>query len=74
MKKKPDSLQTTIETTLAQLLNPHCGLTAEAKDEKRKDLLLAIKWQSVKLKMDTGEWGAGFGDKVDETEETDDDE
>lgn len=69
MKKKPDPLPATIEKALADLLQEK-DLDADAK---RKNLLLAIKWQAVKSKMDDGGWGAGFGDKDAEPEEVDDD-
>lgn len=58
--KKSDKLQTKIEKTLADLLSGTSKLTAEEKAEARSNVMLAIKWQAVKLKMDDKEWGSGF--------------
>jgi hypothetical protein len=58
--KKSDKLQAKIEKTLADLLSGTSKLSAEEKAEARSNVLLAIKWQSVKLKMEDDKWGSGF--------------
>ncbi len=58
--KKADKLVATIEATLADLLSDKSTLTNEQKEEKRKDVLLAIKWQAVKIKIEDGDWGKGL--------------
>lgn len=63
--KKNDTLPGTIEKSLTDLLNDK----DTDSDTKRKNLLLAIKWQAVKAKMDDGDWGAGFGKKGEGDEE-----
>ena len=56
--KKRDHLQNKIEKSLADLLDGK--IDAEKKEELRRDVLLAIKWQAVKLKMEDEQWGSGF--------------
>lgn len=58
--KKSDKLQATIEKTLAELLGGKSTKTAEEKAEMRSNVMLAIKWQSVKLKINDDDWGSGF--------------
>ena len=71
--KKPDKLQTTIERTLADLLGGKSKMTAEEKEEARRNVMLAIKWQSVKLKINDDDWGSGFSKGGKEDAGNDDD-
>lgn len=65
---KADQLQKKIEAALTDLLSDKCKLDDEQKKELRSNVLLAIKWQAVKLKMEDSSWGSGFGNGKDDTE------
>lgn len=58
--KPIDRLQAKIDRALNELLDGKSKKTTEEKDDLRKDVLLAIKWQAVKLKIQDDAWGSGF--------------
>ncbi len=58
--KKSDDLEASIEKGLTDLLSGKSTKTADDKEELRRNILLAIKWQAVKLKKSEGGWGSGF--------------
>jgi len=58
--KKTDNLEASIEKGLKLLLNGNSTKTDAEKEELRRNILLAIKWQAVKLKKSEGGWGSGF--------------
>lgn len=68
-----DALTRKIEQGLAELIGGKSKKTKEEKDELRATILLAIKWQGVKARQDRGEWGSGFKNGQDTSEELDDD-
>jgi hypothetical protein len=57
---KVDRLEQQIEKGLSELLSEKSKKSADDKEELRKNILLAIKWQAVKAKKADNEWGAGF--------------
>jgi hypothetical protein len=60
---KVDRLEQQIEKGLTELLSEKSKKNADDKEELRKNILLAIKWQAVKAKKMDNEWGAGFRNK-----------
>jgi hypothetical protein len=60
MKKPADNLEAAIEKSLTELLGGKSEKSKEEKDELRSNVLLAIKWQAVKLKKSETGWGSGF--------------
>ena len=57
---RTDPLQAKIEKALMELLGGTSKKSDEEQKELRSNVLLAIKWQAVKLKMNEDDWGSGF--------------
>ena len=80
MKRKEIELRDKIEAALTKLLNGD-KMSVEAKEDLRKDCLLAMKWEAIRHKTKNRGFGSAFGQqpngKADDEEfeeDNDDDE
>jgi len=61
MAKKQKGINPELETAIAQMLITVMNDPMASITDKTKVLDRALKLEAIKLKMETDEWGAGFG-------------